>query len=241
MVPIYICEDSAVQRRQFERVIQNFVMINQLDSQIVLATESANELVSVFTKRKDEFAIVFLDIELAGIERSGIEVANELKQLQPAIKIIFISSHDEFALDIHKLHIEAYDFIQKADPAIVRENIEQVLTELLRNKKNDLQSNEIVKLAFDDEIRFYPLSDIQYFCTIPGQPHKLEAHLANETFQFYGKLKQLTERNPALIRSHRAYVVNVNNIRSINKKEKTILLANDEKIPVSLAKIKQFV
>ena len=50
--------------------------------------------------------IAFLDIEMPGI--NGIELAKQLKKINPLINIIFVTAYNEYALDAYKLHASGY-------------------------------------------------------------------------------------------------------------------------------------
>lgn len=48
----------------------------------------------------------FLDIEMAGM--SGLALAKELKDLQPDMRIVFVTGYDKYALDAFALHASGY-------------------------------------------------------------------------------------------------------------------------------------
>lgn len=58
----------------------------------------------------------------------------------------------------------------------------------------------------------------QYFSTSLGAPHKLEVHLTHAQLQFYEKIKEIEKMHRNFIRCHKSYVINTQNVRSINKK-----------------------
>jgi len=55
-----------------------------------------------------EFAldVAFIDIELGST--NGLALAKELKDLQPEVHIVFVTSHDRYAVDAFKLHATGY-------------------------------------------------------------------------------------------------------------------------------------
>lgn len=239
MIPIYICEDDPVQKDHFIDTINKAILINNYHTSIKLETDNPIEILSDISHNQCNYAIFFLDIELESKGMNGIELAKRLKEINSSFKIIFISSHIETALMIHKMNIEAFDFIVKENPKSVTEEVRRTLLKLFGSKTKGSIDNDIIKLSFDDEILFYPIDDIQYFCTIPGSPHKLEIHLINEQFQFYGHLKEIVKVHESLVTCHKSFVVNRNNIKSINKKNRLITMINNETIPLSLLGVKR--
>ncbi|HFQ3632453.1 TPA: LytTR family DNA-binding domain-containing protein [Enterococcus faecium] len=53
------------------------------------------------------------------------------------------------------------------------------------------------------------------------------------------KIKEIESFSPSFYRCHQSFVVNVDNICSINKKERTILMSNGEKCLVSTRSLKK--
>ncbi len=57
--------------------------------------------------RKDAaFDVAFLDISMPVI--NGVELAKELKKLNPTINIVFCTAHEQYAMDAVKLHVSGY-------------------------------------------------------------------------------------------------------------------------------------
>lgn len=58
-----------------------------------------------FAKDK-KIDIAFLDIEMPGL--NGIQLARELKKINPQVNIIFVTAYDRYALDAYKIHASGY-------------------------------------------------------------------------------------------------------------------------------------
>lgn len=71
MVPIFICEDDAIQRHRLEDIIKKYVMIEDYDMEIVLSTDSPNDLLQYVDEHRDVRGLYFLDIDL-GQEMNGV-------------------------------------------------------------------------------------------------------------------------------------------------------------------------
>ena len=59
--------------------------------------------------RREDFDLILLDIEMP--ESTGMEIAEKIKPYLPNVKIIFITSHIEYAIDAFELSI--FDMCQK--------------------------------------------------------------------------------------------------------------------------------
>ena len=65
-------------------------------------------------------------------------------------------------------------------------------------------------------------------------PHKLILHTDTRELEFYGSIRDLEANDECLYRCHKSFVVNKNNIKSINKNLREIEMMNDEIVLVSV-------
>ena len=241
MIPIYICEDDTKQLEVISAVIKNRIMIENLDSYVHIATSDPIELLQAARVRTSSFGIYFLDIELKDSDLDGIMIGKRVRDLDPLGKIIYVTSHTDLSMSILKSNIEPTDYIIKEDIFDLKENVERMLSKIFEDVKATPLQKDIFKIEFNDEIKFLPIKDIQYFSTSPGTPHKLEVHLTHAHMQFYDKIKEIEKMNRHFIRCHKSYVINTQNVRTINKKTREITLANGEVIPASVRGLKKLI
>lgn len=77
--------------------------------------------------KKESIDVVFLETLLPN--QSGIALAKQFKQFQPKVKIIFVTAHEQYALDAYNLN--AVDYIIKP---VRRERLQQTINRLDRKK-----------------------------------------------------------------------------------------------------------
>lgn len=68
-----------------------------------------------------EFA--FLDIEMYGM--SGIELARQFKEITPAVKILFVTGHDNYALEAFRLHARGY-ILKPVTKELIEEELQNI-------------------------------------------------------------------------------------------------------------------
>jgi two-component system response regulator AgrA len=241
MIPIYICEDDIKQLEVIAAVIKNRIMIENLDSYVHVATSDPVELLQAASERTSSFGIYFLDIELKDSNLDGIMIGKRVRDLDPLGKIIYVTSHTDLSMSILKNNIEPTDYIIKEDIFDLKENVERILSKIFEDVQTTPLQKDIFKIEFNDEIKFLPIKDIQYFSTSPGTPHKLEVHLTHAQMQFYDKIKEIEKMNHHFIRCHKSYVINTQNVQTINKKTREITLTNGEVIPASVRGLKKLI
>ena len=65
-----------------------------------------NSLEALKSAKENKFDIALLDIEMPGL--NGIQLAKELKKINPLINIIFVTAYDNYALEAYKMHASGY-------------------------------------------------------------------------------------------------------------------------------------
>jgi len=101
---ICICDDSLDVHSDIKKRLND--KINSDDFFEFTDVFSGEELIN-FYKNKNTFDIIFLDIEMNGI--SGIDTAQEIRQYDSRVIIIFVSNHSQLMSDAFR--VEALQFI----------------------------------------------------------------------------------------------------------------------------------
>ncbi len=175
--------------------------------------------------------ILFIDIELN--EYNGIDLAEQMLQSNPYIKVIFISGYHKYAQDIFRVNPVYY--LQKP----IQENM---IETAYRKAVSELESNQDLTFTFNKNGNLYtiPCNDILYFesskrcCTVHYTKDNTLTNVV--TSEFYSKLNNLENTLPVFfIRCHQSYLVNMNYISSIEKKH--INLVNKDALPISQSRV----
>ena len=111
MLNVYICEDNVEQRNRVEGYVNEIIEAENLDMECVCATEDPQVILDCVNKEEQE-GIFFLDIDLQ-TEMNGIQLADEIRKIQPRCYIVFITSHSEMSYMTFSYKVEAMDFIIK--------------------------------------------------------------------------------------------------------------------------------
>lgn len=236
MLSIFICEDNEIQRKTIEEYIQNYIMIEELDMEIKVSTANPYEITSYLEKKTVSNGIYFLDVDLKS-DIDGIKLGGKIRNMDVSGKIIFITTHSEMMYFTFKYKVEAMDYIIKDDPYDLQMRIiaalEQAGKHFLDNQNNPA---ERIKIKIGSKIRVFEMKDIMFIET-SQIPHKLVLHLNQSTVEFYGKINEIQDMSDSLIRSHKSFVINVDNIVSLNHKSYEVLMKNGEICPIAIRKI----
>ncbi|MCI9271391.1 MAG: response regulator transcription factor [Dorea sp.] len=119
MLRIAVCDDDKSAVRVHKEITENCLKQCGSIGEIAVYSTSGNLLYDI-TKDEFFFDLILLDIEMPG--STGMEIAEEIKPYLPNVKIIFITSHIEYAIDAFELSVFRYvpknDIEKRLFPAI---------------------------------------------------------------------------------------------------------------------------
>lgn len=105
LVRIAICDDEKEAVMLHEEIIKDSLRSCGIGYEITTYTYSSN-LLSDITEDGFFYDLLLLDIEMPGV--TGMDLAGKIKPFLPNIKVIFITSHMEYAIDAFELSIFRY-------------------------------------------------------------------------------------------------------------------------------------
>lgn len=194
---------------------------------------------------KESIDLLFLDIDMPNI--SGIYIAELLSELQPEIKICFVTAFDDFA--IKAFEINALDYILKP---CTKERLNSCISKLARisMKKKELEvvsdsspyDLDIICGYDNENIVLLNYSDIYYIETVQGGTEihcKDTTYRGNKALSFYeDKLKK-----KSFFRTHKCYLVNLSKVDKfrprINYTYDMFFRESKDIVPVSRNKVRE--
>lgn len=238
MLKAYIVDDEPLARDELKYLLLR-------SKQVVVLGESdcvEDAIADIFGLKPD---LVFLDIELA--EDSGLELAKQLENLNPAPAIVFATAYDEFAYQAFELN--AVDYILKP---FDEERIGKTLEKIKKMQKigeqdvpiySSVKNNQSEKIAVlvDERIILLTNADIVFLessegkCTIETMDQRYKVSEALVVLE-----KKLT--NTKFLRVHRSFIVNIDHIAEIEpwfNSTYNLIMENGSKVPVSRTYVKE--
>ena len=233
MLPIYICEDEEAIRNAERAWLEKKILIEGLDMEIALCTESPKELLKHLSGEQKR-GIYFLDVELKGSSMDGFQLGQEIRKIDARGFLVYVTAFQDLAFETFRYHLEALDYICKKNPEKMYEGLShclKVIEERVSREQGEQQEYFTVKTL--DVVRHIPLKEILYFATA-GRTHRIELHARQERLDFIGSIQELEEKlGQQFIRIHRAYLVRTDEIAQVNLKTKEVVLKNKERCPFS--------
>ena len=225
MLDVYVCEDVLEERKIIVNYIESAILMWEYDMKVILATSRAQEVVECIKKSKN-IGIYFLDINLE-YGKSGLVLAEEIREYDPRGFIVFITAHSEMALMTFQYKVEAMDFILKDQAEHVQRRINECLEnankKYINNRRGEEKTVTVTKGGKKLTLR---QDDIIFFETSVNE-HKLFVHTFNKSIEFFGNMKDLENQVVEdFVRCHRAYLVNKKNIKEVDYIKKVIIMKN---------------
>lgn len=168
------------------------------------------------------FDILFLDVIMPG--QNGINVAREIRQYDRTVKVIFLTSSSEFAVESYTVDAFFY-YVKPIKADAFNKLMDSAISECEREKQDSLI------LRCKDGITRIVLEKLVY-CEVMGRT--LVFHLeSGANLESIGSLDELNNelaKHGSFMRPHRSFLINMEHIQSISYK--AITLDNLEKIPI---------
>lgn len=220
MIKIAFCDDDMEVLHQMNELLDLY-RVERNEDITYAAFQSPFELLTEIEKgiRPD---ILFLDVVMPG--QNGMDVAKEIRQYDTNMKIIFLTSSPEFAVESYSVGAYFYQLKPIWEESFFR-LMDAVLAECEKKKKNSLI------LRSKDGITRIDLQQLEY-CEVLGR--KLLFHLedgavlesAGSLDDLAGQLMQYSN----FFRPHRSFLVNMEYIQNISSR--SIKMVNDAEIPI---------
>lgn len=235
-LPIFLCDDDSVLVQYYKSVIENWIMINDYDMELIFATTDPDDIFLYLKRNSITNCLFFLDIDL-GMSLDGIDIAQQIRSDNEFAQIVFITSHQELAIKTLQRQISPLNYIVK-DGQTEKKQIQKVLNSCHQETFIDRLPNQrhLSFLMGSRSIRV-AISAIYFIETSPT-PHKLILYGKDIMYEFYGKMDDLTDEYPELLRVHKSFLINPEQVKSIDYKSRTITFPEEYSCHFPLVKIR---
>jgi len=221
MIHFIVCDDNKNLLKNLVSKIDDIMMGNVHDYEIHPFTDYDDKFMKI-VEEKLQCKIYILDVEVPSA--SGINVARKIRENDVDSAIIFLTSHNEVGSILLKEEIMFLAFICKYDNADKRlESAIQKAMELIGKK---------MAIRFEDQNAIYtiPVKNLIYITTDTIE-RKLIIKTDYSIIKVSKTLLEMEKLLPSQFKhSHRACIVNVDRIVTIDKKNNEIIFDNGDKI-----------
>ena len=226
VIKIAICDDEEKAVALHERIVKSCLQSQGIGYEITTYTQSRNLLCDI-TDDRFFYDLILLDIEMPGI--SGMEIPQQIKGFLPNVRIIFVTSHTEYAIDAFELSIFRY---------VPKNNLEVKLASAVTDaaKLIELEAGQEYTIQTANRMERIPYKDIFYI-----QRNGKNASIVSSvgTAKVRKSLQQVFDElnTPEFIFIDRGCIVNIIQIMKIS--DGMAVLKNGEQLPISRSHLQE--
>ncbi|MGL4655870.1 MAG: LytR/AlgR family response regulator transcription factor [Sarcina sp.] len=236
MLNIFICEDDKVQLSRVKKIVEDFILIEDLDFNLAVTTDDPYKVLEEVEKSENS-GIYFLDIDLKS-DINGIELAKKIREKDPRGYIIFITTHGEMSYLTFTYKVEAMDFIVKDICDDLPDRVRSCIRDAYNKHSFIGKDKKMLSIEVDNKIISIEQDKIIFFET-SEKVHKLKLYTSSRVIEFYGQMRDMEEKvDDNFIRIHRSYLINKNYIEVVDKANLLVVLEGDYEALISSRKIK---
>lgn len=220
MIKVAFCDDDLSVLKELSVLMDRYRVERNQDITYA-AFHSPLELLSE-VERGTRLDIIFLDVLMPG--QDGISAAREIRKYDTSVKIIYLTSSSEYAVDSYEVGAYFYQLKPIWQESFYR-LMDSVLRECRKNEKNSLI------LRCKTGITRLELDKLKY-CEVTGRNLLLHKE-DGEVLDSVGKLDDLCEQlkdYECFVRCHRSYMINMDYVKSISNK--AVILSDGTQIPI---------
>ncbi|MCY0880485.1 MAG: LytTR family DNA-binding domain-containing protein [Firmicutes bacterium] len=208
MLKAIIVEDEYPARMELRYLLEPY----QAQIEIISEAQTAREALSLIESHT--YDVAFLDIQMPGI--SGMDLARQLKTIHPQLNLVFISAHDNYAVDAFALDV--VDYLLKPVASV---RIAETMRRLLHQPKSEekplddaLNSLQWVPCEWEGRTIPIAVSDIIY---VMAEHEIIYIMTEKERHSTRFTLQELQERLPSniFLRTHRSFIANMSQVKEL--------------------------
>ncbi len=225
MTHIAIVEDEIDAQKKLLSLLEDY----SREKNISIETETFSNGNAFLEAYKNQFDIVFLDIEMPHL--SGMEVAKELRKIDKQVLLVFVTNLYQMAKEGYE--VDALDFIVKP----VNKASFQLKMERIMSRSQSNLSKSILIHMMDNQFSVIPTKDIFY---VETSGHYIIYHTTGGLLKEYGTLKNAEKKiqdEISFVRCNRSYLVNLQYVERIDK---DILFIKNDQLTISRPSYKSF-
>lgn len=219
MIRIAVCDDSMEFLQQIACMVEQWSEQSEMPVELYRFTNGDELLTKNAVIHMD---IIFLDIIMP--LQNGIDTAKELRQSDDAVKIIFLTSSPEFALDSYE--VKACGYLLKP---VAYEKVKETLNECSHAFETE-PKHIVLKTAFGYQKLYF--CEIEY---VEAQNKKVVFYLrtgeAVEALTSLHLLEDKLTESDGFFKCHRSYLVFLPNVDHFSMTE--IMTKSGRRIPIA--------
>lgn len=213
MLNFVICDDNINILNKLSIMLENIFIKNNYEAEVSFTSDDADKILEYICLNKTD--VVILDINLKN-KKSGLELAEAIREKNSNVYIIFTTAHLEYAMVAYKF--KTFDYIAKP---ITQERFEETINRLF----NDIYSQPKKFLKIDNKNTIIDESEINY---IKRDGMKLVFCTDSRDYEIYSSFNKVQGTLPDnFVRCHKSFIANINKVINFEPVEHRFIFGNN--------------
>ena len=215
MLSFVLCDDNPSAIDKLSKMLDSIIISHNLKAQISYTTTNPIELLQ-YTKTHPT-DVLLLDIDLKS-STSGLQIAEQIREIDKNIYIIFVTGHFEFGMVAYKY--KTFDFLQKP---LTKERFEETILRLY----SDIFGSTAKYIRLDNDKTVIKENSIRF---IKKEGMKVIFHTDTRDYETYSSFNKISGMLPYnFVRCHKSYIVNLSKITDIDFIDNEITFTKNDK------------
>lgn len=204
---IIICDDELYWRQLLNKDVLQWAGEKGRHLEIEMAS-NGNEVLRLISSDKP-IDVIFLDINL-NTEADGLWVSQRIREIDPSVAIIFVSSHSDRASEGYE--VDAIGFLVKNYPY---EKLCKYLDKAV--SRGNLRKPQMLMIESEGTIMHVPQNDI---CYVESRNHDIILHMQDREIKARKTLSEISNDlgNEEFVQIHRSFIANIQHVISFSKR-----------------------
>lgn len=236
MLEIYLYGRHTSRLTQLRKIIYNYILLKPWDIELAICTSSKTHFIE-YAETSKNIGIYYLDIT-SDEHNDIVDIIQFIRKKDSRGFIAFTYSDKRFLEKIISYNSESISYILFNDNTSIKTHVNfTLLLAYQRYTSQHLQNNNSLCIQLHEKMIFLSKDNI-LFIKATGNNHQLEINTLDNRYTVYDTLKHIQESlTPDFVRCHNSYIVNIKQIKYINRHQYIICLINDKLLPVSVRRL----
>lgn len=209
MLNFVICDDNLNILDRLEKMLSTIFDKNNFEAKVTFKSDNTNDILDYVDNNKVD--VLLLDINLKSSNKSGLDIAKEIRKRNKNSYIIFTTGHLEYAMIAYKF--KTFDYLAKP---ITYDRLEDTIIRLFE----DVNGSPKRYLKIDSKNTLVDEAEVQY---IKRDGMKLVFHTAARDYDTYSSFNKFQDKLPDnYIRCHKSCIANIAQIKDVEPVTGTI-------------------
>jgi|GEM_PF-2784284 len=211
---VIIKDDNKVHQTLIKDILIQMKLLMNIEFQILII-EDKEEIIKL-NNNCDNIVNIIDIIDDNDPTTTGVDVAEEIRNQNQQVPIIFLTSHDGYLRDAVNMQIRPHAYINKLDPDL-ETKLHAVFAKILHEQSQNKQQTRLSFTNENGDIIYLLLSDIYMLYTSPDKQKYLHIETYDTCYVVKGLLHQYANTYPTIVQANKSTLVNTTKIQKITK------------------------